>query len=370
MRIAMIGARGLPATHGGVERAVEALSKRLVAQGYDVTVYGRRGYCDDTQEYFDGVRQIALPTARTKHLDAVVHTALATAHALTRGRYDVIHFHATGPALFSVFVRLCRARSVVTVQGLDWKREKWGRGARAVLRLGLRVAATVPTETIVVSRALERSLFETYGATTTYIPNGVELSELELTPVPIEGLEPNRFILFLSRLVPEKQPHLLIEAFRKLKTEHRLVIAGPALYADDYLSVLHAAAEGDPRVVFVGPRYAGEKVWLLKNAAAFVQPSTLEGLPIAVLEALAVGTPVVVSDIPENIEAITVEGERHGRTFRVEDPNDLANTLSDVLSAPAAVDSEVAALTRKSFSWNEISRLTERVYARVLGVDG
>jgi glycosyltransferase involved in cell wall biosynthesis len=371
MRIAMIGTRGLPATHGGVERAVEALSRHLALLGHEVTVYGRRGYCaDDWDADGSGVRQIVLPAANTKHLEAVSHTMAATAHALASSRrYDVVHFHATGPSLFAGAMRLRNVPTVATVQGLDWKRAKWGPVATGVLKIAARAAATVPTETIVVSRQLRQDLRSAYGAQSTYIPNGVDFSDIEMTPTPVEGLTPGNFILFLGRLVPEKAPDTLIEAFRRIDTDASLVIAGPALYAGDYEARLRQVAAGDGRVRFTGPQYGAEKAWLLRNARVFVQPSTLEGLPIAVLEALALGTQVLVSDIPENVEAITIDGELRGRTFQVSDVASLAARLSEYLASGTNLVPSAREAARRAFDWSAIASETERVYQRALRIE-
>jgi glycosyltransferase involved in cell wall biosynthesis len=361
MRIAMIGSRGLPPTYSGIEQAIGALATRLAARGHEVTVYGRDGHAVAGADGYDGVRQVILPSIRTKHAETVTHTALSTAHALARRRYDVIHFHATGPALFSVFARIRRVPSVATVHGLDWKREKWGAVATEVLKLGARVSATVPTETIVVSEELRKQLAQTYGARSTYIPNGVEFGDLDESE-PVEGLSAGSFVLFLGRLVPEKQIHLLIEAFAQIDTEYKLVIAGPGGHADDYVAKLEELASSDPRVTLIGPRYAKEKTWLLRNARVVVQPSTLEGLPITVLEAHATGTEVLVSDIPENLAAITLDDRRMGTTFRTGDRADLTRALTAIIERPPGPPPVPADVVKERYSWDEIALQTESVY--------
>lgn len=364
----MIGTRGLPATHGGVERAVEALAKRLAARGHQITVYGRRGYCASAGEVDSlGIKQIVLPALNTKHLEAVTHTTLSTTDALLRERYDIVHFHATGPALFAAAMRLRKVATIATVHGLDWKREKWGPFASGVLKLAARAAATIPTETVVVSRQIQKDLNAAYGTSSTYIPNGVDFADLEVDPIPVEGLIPGRFILFLGRLVPEKQPHILIEAFRDIDTDSRLVIAGPAQHAARYEEQLRRAAGADERVVIAGPRYGGEKAWLLRNARVFVQPSTLEGFPIAPLEALAAGTEVLVSDIPENVEATTIEDQPYARTFRATDVENLRARLREYLGATDRLCPDAHTAAHAAFDWDVIARETEQVYRKALG---
>jgi len=365
LSIAMIGTRGLPATNGGVEMSVEGLSRALVQRGHAVTVYGRRGYCDPTLHDYDGVRQIPLGEINTKHLEAISHTSLATCHAITQENYDVVHFHATGPSLLSCIPRVRGIPTVATIQGMDWKREKWGPVAKVVLRLAARVASTVPDETIVVSRVLRNTVLESYGRQSHYIPNGVDFSGMT-TARAIDGLEDRPFALFLGRIVPEKQVHVLIEAFSRLKGDYRLVIAGGSSHSDQYVARLTERAAADRRILMLGPRYGAEKTWLLRNAAVFVQPSTVEGLPIALLEALACDCFTIVSGIPENVEAVTVDGDLpHGLVFRTGDPEDLARKLDEALSRNYGT-APVGHIIRERYDWGHLAERTEVVYRQAL----
>lgn len=369
LSIAMIGTRGLPASYGGVEVAVEQLSRELAKRGHRVSVYGRSAYCDPELHEIDGVEQITLPQINTKHLEALSHTMLSTMHAVTRRRFDVIHFHATGPTMLSLATRALGVPTVATVHGLDWRREKWGATARQTLRVAARVAATVPNQTIAVSQELERFLNSNYKTSTTYIPNGVNLSELDES-APVDGLEAGRFALHLGRIVPEKQAHVLIKAFKDVPTDCRLAIVGPSSHSDAYMREVQELADLDDRVLLLGPRYGAEKAWLLNNAAVFVQPSTLEGLPIALLEALAHDLFTIVSDIPENVEAVTLSNEQpHGLVFRTGDVDDLASKLTLALSRDSQPVEDllpVGDLVRERYDWERIACDTESVYRRAL----
>ena len=360
----MIGTRGLPASYGGVEVAVEQLSRELVKRGNRVCVYGRSAYCDPALEDMDGVEQITLPQINTKHLEAITHTMLATGHAIRRQSFDVIHFHATGPTMLSLATRALRVPTVATVHGVDWRREKWGLLARQMLRLAARVAATVPDRTIAVSQELSRFLDAQYKTSTTYIPNGVNLSSLA-DQAPVDGLEPGRFALHLGRIVPENR------AFKQVDTDCVLAIVGPSSHSDAYVEEVQDLAANDPRVMLLGPRYGAEKAWLLQNAAVFVQPSTLEGLPITVLEALALSQRTIVSDIPENVEAVTFAGERpYGLVFRTGDIDDLAHKLSLALGPESqAVQHtlQIDRLVRERYDWGQIASDTEAVYREAIG---
>lgn len=361
----MIGTRGLPASDGGVEMSVEALSRELARRGHRVTVYGRRGYCDSSLRMHEGIHQIPLTQANTKHLEAISHTALATSHALTRGDYDLVHYHATGPSLLSWMPQLRGTPTVATIQGMDWKREKWGLAARSVLRVAARAASTIPDETIVVSRVLHGLLKENYGRESHYIPNGVDLTTMTGSQA-VDGLGERPFALFLGRIVPEKQVHLLIEAFSRLQGDFQLAIAGSGTHSDEYVETVRRLAAADERVVLLGSRYGPEKAWLLENATVFVQPSTIEGLPIALLEALACDQFTIVSDIPENVEAVTVEDDQpYGLVFRTGDIDDLSRKLGEVLLPGARLPGNtppVGSLVRERYDWERLTDQTELVY--------
>jgi glycosyltransferase involved in cell wall biosynthesis len=363
MRIAMIGLRGIPATYGGVERAVEELSARLVERGHEVTVYARSAYSDADVREHRGVRVVRLPQVNTKHLEAATHSAVAMAHALATRRFDVIHLHATGPGALSPLARLAGTPTVVTVQGLDWRREKWGRAARVMLQLAARLSARFPDRTIVVSRELERHFAERHGADPVYIPNGVEEQRGDGAP-PQPDLEPDRFVLYLGRLVPEKHVHTLIRAFRRVDDDVPLVIAGPDSHSPEYVAELERLAAGDRRIRLLGPQYGRAKAWLMRNALAFVQPSSIEGLPIALLEALSAGRYPIVSSIPENLEPVTVDEETLGRTVPVGDERELASAIASAIHAPdrSIVGRRLRDHVREAYDWGAIAEATEATY--------
>ncbi|OFW61969.1 MAG: hypothetical protein A2133_07195, partial [Actinobacteria bacterium RBG_16_64_13] len=302
MKIAMIGQKGVPATHGGVERHVEELGARLVELGHEVTVFTRPNYTDPSARELRGMRLASLPTIRTKHLDAIVHSVIAS-FACWRGGYDVVHYHAAGPCLASPLSRL-RGRAVVaTIHGQDWRRQKWGFVASTTLRLAEWMALRVPHATISVSESLARSYREKTGRDVKYVPNGVKIDAGDDIAVLDEfGLLDGHYLLFAGRLVPEKGAHYLIAAHSLGKTALPLVIAGDSSNTNDYVASLREKATTD--VVFTGYQYGARLAALFRHAALFVLPSDLEGLPIVLLEALAYGVPVLASDIPPNVEVL------------------------------------------------------------------
>jgi glycosyltransferase involved in cell wall biosynthesis len=364
LSIAMIGLRGIPASYGGVERAVEELSASLVDRGHRVTVFARTAYSDASVTTHRGVDVVHRGQINTKHLEAISHTAVALGAAMRSRSFDVIHLHATGPAMLAFVPRLLNVPTVATVHGLDWRREKWGPVASAVLRTAARASAVFPTRTIVVSRELQRHFRDSFGAETVYVPNGVSL-DTSSRGTPFDDLTPDGFVLFLGRLVPEKHVHTLISAYRRVKTDAPLVIAGPASHSPEYVDRLQKLAVGDPRVRLVGARYGDEKTWLLNNASAFVQPSSLEGLPIALLEALGSARFPIVSDIPENLEPVTLDtNETLGLTVKVGSEEDLARAIQEALQRKdrELVGRRLREHVLRTYEWQRIGADTEGVY--------
>ncbi len=370
LRIAMIGQRGVPATFGGIEHHVEELGARLVERGHEVTVYCRTNYGDDHPAEHRGMLLRHLPTVSSKHLDAITHSGLATLSALG-SHHDVIHYHALGPGLAAPLPRmLSRARVVLTVHGLDDERAKWGKGARSVLRTAQWMSAHVPNATIAVSRSLSDYYAAHHHRSAVYIPNGVSRG-VGQPPEAIRhfGLEPGGYVLFVGRFVPEKSPDLLIRAFGQLDRPLKLVLAGGSAYTDGYATELQRLAAADPRVVFTGYAYGDALEGLYSNAAAFVLPSALEGLPLTLLEAASHGTPVVASDIAPHLEVLGKE--RAGqRLFTSGDAASLTAALERSLADPARERAGSARFRDRilaAYSWERAVLATESVYRMVLG---
>jgi len=310
------------------------------------------------------MRLVRLPTVRSKHLETVVHTFLSTAHALMQN-YDLVHYHALGPALFSSIPRILGAKTAVTVQGLDWQRKKWGRLASAVLRLGERASVKFPDATMVVSRTLRTRYEDTQGSETFYVPNGGLLRERREPKTILEwGLHPGRYVLFLGRFSPEKGCHLLVDAFEQLETDVKLVMAGASGYCDDYSRQLRTHASDRIRML---DWVSGEKLdELLTNAMIFVLPSDLEGLSLALLDAMGAGLCVLTSDVPENREVV----DGAGFTFKRGDAGDLAERLKFLIANPAvreAAGKSAKRRIREQYLWDKIALDIEKVYFDVLG---
>jgi glycosyltransferase involved in cell wall biosynthesis len=369
MRIAMIGQKGLPATYGGIEHHVEELGSRLAARGHEVTAYCRGNY-SNSHGHHAGMSLRHVPTVTSKHLDAIVHSALSTLASL-RDPPDIIHYHALGPGLLSPLPRfLSPAKVVLTVHGLDHHRAKWGRGAKAVLGTAAWLSARVPDATIGVSRALAEHYQTRYGRPIAYIPNGVTARRRrpanEITKR--YGLVAGSYLLFVGRLVPEKAPHLLIKAFRHVADDIRLVIVGGSSFSDGYADSLRRLAEQDPRILFTGYAYEETLEELYSNAAAFVLPSVLEGLPLTLLEAASYGTPVVVSDIAPHVEVVRVDAIGH-HTFRVGDEGALAEVIRRTIRDRRREREgarRFSAQVADSYRWDDVVQATEDIYRSLL----
>lgn len=375
MKVAMIGQKGIPATYGGVERHVEELAVRLVECGHDVTVYTRPHYDRHNARrpkpsrhptYYRGVRLVRLPSIATKHLDAISHVALCTAHAVA-SRADIVHYHAVGPALLCWIPRLFFRNVVVTVHAQDALRSKWGRFARVALSWGEWIAIRTPNATICVSESLAAKLSKHYGRRVEFIPNGVALIEESDDSILAElDVERGAYILFASRLVPEKGCHYLIQAWQEAGQPLPLVMAGDSSFSPGYVERIKSMSGGSA-VKFPGNVYGARLASLFRNATVFVLPSDLEGLPIVLLEALGYGVPVVASDIPPNCE---VMGEM-GKTFVAGDIGDLRGRLLECLAAAKELKKDASLTASRiaaSYDWDVVTRETIAVYTLAMGM--
>jgi len=359
--VAFIGGRGVISKYSGIETYYEEVGARMAQMGHEVTVYCRN-YFTPPQKQHNGMRLVRLPTIRSKHCETLVHTILSTVHVLTQ-RCDVVHYHALGPALFSFLPRLFGKKTVVTVQGLDWQRKKWGWVASQVLRLGERASVQLPSGTMVVSQALRKHYRKEHGVDTFYVPNGGVLREQRKPEKIFEwGLEPGKYILFLGRFSPEKCCHLLVEAYEQLDTNVRLVLAGGSSYSDDYIRALRTRAS--QRILMLD-WVSGETLdELLTNAMLFVLPSDVEGLSLALLDAMGAGLCVLASDIPENRELV----EGTGFTFEHGNAEDLADKLRFLIANPAVREGAgqaAKARIQAQYLWPTIAKNIEQVYLEI-----
>ncbi|HWF90824.1 MAG TPA: glycosyltransferase family 4 protein, partial [Terriglobales bacterium] len=362
MRVAFIGGRGVISKYSGIETYYEQVGKRLAAKGHAVTVYCRTYFTPAVQRH-EQMRILRFPAIRSKHLETLSHTLLSTIHAMF-GPYDIVHFHALGPALFSFLPRLTGKKTMVTVQGLDWQRKKWGALANSVLRMGEKAAVCFPSQTMVVSRVLEDFYRARYGRETRYVPNGASIRRNgSCSNLQKWGLEKGRYLLFLGRFSPEKNCHLLIEAYQRLQTPVKLVLAGGSSYSDAYADGLRRLANENILLLdWVSGQALDE---LLLNAMLFVLPSDLEGMSLALLDAMSAGVCVLASDVPENRELV----DGVGFTFERGNVGELERMLRFVIANPALRESKARLGQRKvhaSYLWPRVTDLVEEVYMDAL----
>jgi len=365
IRIAMIGLRGIPAKSGGVENVVENLAPLLVKLGADVTVYCRNPYCGERPASFKGVKLRYLPTINTKYTEALAHSFLSTFDVLFR-KYDIIHYHAMANGPFAIIPRLTGKKTVVTLHGLDWQREKWGKLAKTYIKLSERMICAFPNKAISVSNKIKDYYKDKYNKEVVFIPNGVDI----IKPRPISnlkkfGLKKDNYILFLSRIVPEKEVHTLIQAFKKINNNLKLVIAGDATHTEAYLEKVKKLAGNDKRIIFTGPLYGNDKAEAFSNARFFVLPSTIEGMPIVLLEAMSFGICPLVSNIKENRDVI----KNSGFSFKVRDVNDLESKMEFLIKNPAKAKKQgrlCKVIVKKDYQWENIAKKTLEVYNEVL----
>ncbi len=363
LRVAFIGGRGVVSKYSGIESYYEEVGSELSRLGHEVTVYCRNYFTPAIPNRI-GIRLIRLPTVRTKHLETLLHTVLCTAHAMLSDS-EIVHYHALGPALFSFLPRLVGKKTVVTIQGLDWQRTKWGRIASSVLRLGEHAAVRFPNATMVVSRTLEDRFRSRFQAKISYIPNGTSIRQYGVSGHLKEwGLESGKYILFLGRLSPEKNCHLLIEAYEQLKTTVKLVVAGGSSYSDSYAAALRQHESDQIRILDWTSGDALDE--LLTNACLFVLPSDLEGLSLALLDAMGAGVCVLASDIPENRELV----DGVGYTFKTGNVLDLEKMLRLLVTNPELREGaakKAKERIRQDYLWPNITKQIEQVYLDLMG---
>ncbi|MFO7914689.1 MAG: glycosyltransferase family 4 protein [Candidatus Krumholzibacteriales bacterium] len=358
----MIGSKGIPASFGGIERHVEEVSARLASAGHEVTVYGRKPFSESC--VYRGVRVKNLPSIRTKNLDAATNSFLATIHALF-GEYDIIHYHGVGPSLFCHLGRLSPKKTVSTIHAPDYKQVKWGPFARFMLRQGEKTAATVPDASIAVSRLMTERLNSEPGRKVRYIPNGATIRPRPDFTVGSElGLESGKYILAVGRFIYEKGFHDLIDAYSGIDSGLRLVLAGDEKSADSgYRDLLRSRS--DSRTVFAGFQSGGNLDQLYAHCRFYVLPSYVEGLPITLIEAMSFGCPLLISDIPENMEA----AGSIAATFRSGDSADLEAGLIRMISMNEAEREIMSRKARerveKSYNWDLITGKIEKIYYEI-----
>ena len=366
VKIAMIGHKHIPSREGGIEVVVEELSTRMVRLGHSVTCFNRKGRhvsgggIEKLKEY-KGVKIKEVFTIERKGLAAMTSSLFATLSA-SFSNYEVIHIHAEGPAFFSLIPHLLHKKVVVTIHGLDWDRAKWSGFAKWYIKKGEKNAVKYADEIIVLSQGVKEYFLKEYGRETKFIPNGVNKPEIrEADEIKKWGLEKDNYVLYLGRIVPEKGEHYLVEAWKKIESEKKLVIAGGISDTAGYGKELKELSRDDDRIIFTGFVQGRVLEELYSNAYIYCLPSDLEGMPLSLLEAMSYGNCCLVSNIDECKEVV----EDKGITFKKSSVEDLMEKLEWLLGDKEAVENykrEASPFITEKYNWDDVVEKTMRVY--------
>ncbi len=364
MRIAILGTRGIPASYGGFETFAEHLSTRLVARGHEVTVYCRAHYVSPRQLEYHGVLLKVLPTVRHKYFDTVVHGFISALHAVS-GRFDAALICNAANAPFAPILRFTGTPVAINVDGLEHKRKKWGRLGRRYYKLAEYLSTILPNVMVTDAQVIQDYYLARHNAPSTMIAYG---SEVERRPDRITvrkwRVEPNRYVLYVSRLEPENNAHLVIEAFKKVRTAYRLLVVGDAPYAEDYINDLRARARGDKRIIFTGFVFGQDYRALQQNAYCYVHATEVGGTHPALLEAMGYGNCVLTLATPENIEAVGDAGIPYA------DEYDLTEKLQRVLrdgSLVQAYRNRAQLRVEKHYDWERVVDQYEDLFGQMSG---
>lgn len=370
MKIAMIGHKRIPSREGGIEIVVDELSSRLAKKGNFVVAYNRRGHhvsgkefgADSVLKEYNGIVLKNVFTFENSKLNAVVYSFFASLRA-SFSRFDVVHFHAEGPASMCFLPKLFGKRIIVTIHGLDWQRSKWGGFATKFLKFGEKTAVKYADEIIVLSKNIQKYFSDNYGRKTVYIPNGISKPVVKgTTEIKAKfGLKKDEYILFLGRIVPEKGLHYLINAYKKINTEKKLVIAGGSSHTDEYMQEIKKLAGNDNRIIFTDFVQGEILEELYSNAYIYCLPSDLEGMPISLLEAMSYGNCCLTSDIPECTEVC----EDKSVYFKKSSENDLEEKLKYLLENKETVKKHkknASDFICGKYNWDDVCEKTIDLY--------
>lgn len=369
INIAMLGHKRIPSREGGVEIVVGELAKRMVKMGHGVTCFNRRGhhvggsaFDQEEKTEYCGVRLKSVWTLDKRGLAAMTASFSAAIRAAL-GRYDVVHFHAEGPCAMMWIPKLFGKKCIATIHGLDHQRAKWGKFASWYIRTGEKCAVRFADEIIVLSENVKKYFSDIYNRETVFIPNGVmPASPVEADEIAgLYGIHKDEYILFLGRLVPEKGIKYLIQAYKELNTDKKLVIAGGTSDSGDFLQELTDLAATDDRIIFTGFIQGRVLEELYSNAYVYVLPSDLEGMPLSLLEAMSYGNCCLTSDIPECESVLGGVGI----TFKQGDVQDLRDRLQQLCDEPQTVELfkvQAAEYICSRYNWDDVTTQTLQLY--------
>ena len=367
MKIAFLGSRGIPARYSGFETFYEQLATRLFKRGHQVTVYNRSHFIKDVQGEYQGISIFSLPSIPSKHLDTITHTLVSSIHSLFH-HYDIVYYCIVGNSPLVWIPRLTRARVLLNVDGKDWAREKWAGFARWYQRRCEWVATKTVNVIISDARRIQKRYRKIYGAETIFAPYGANIQrDSGLHALEKWELIPDQYILYVGRLVPENSIDLLIGAFRKIRTEKKLVIIGDAPYAEKYKRHLHEIA--DDRVIFTGYAFGSDYSQLSSHSYLYVQPSGVDGTRPALLDQMGFGNCVLVRNSIVNMEVIGDCGCFFDRERKL---TSLAEKLQELVESPETVTyfrEKARSRIEQYYNWEWITDFYEDLFVRLIGME-
>ncbi len=366
MRIAVVGIRGIPANYGGFEVTAQNIVSKLAQKGHYITVYCR-GSASGKPKEFSGIKLRYLPSLEMPHLSTPSHTTISALDAIFR-KYDVIFAFNIGNALQVLLLKIFGKKSVLFVDGLDWKREKYGAFGRWFLRCSEALAAKVAAHIVVDALSAQKHYIETYKKQVEYIPSGAEVVESvkETGILKKLGLRAGEYVITVGRLTPEKRQDLIAKVFKRVKTDMKLVIVGGNRYNPDFVERVKNAAAGDERIIVAGSIYGLEVDEIYFNAAIFVNASTIEGTSLSILQAMGNGCALLVSDIPENVSAV----KGAALQFDANSPDDFFKKFQKIVDDKILrqkLSEEAKDVIHKYYSWDLAAEKFEKLLLDAAG---
>jgi len=364
MKIAIMGIRGIPANYGGFETFAEELSTRLVDKGHEVTVYGRSNIIDYKDKFYKGVRLVILPTISHKYFDTVAHTAVCVGHALFQS-YDVILICNSANSVFSFVPRIAGMSVALNVDGLEWQRGKWNALGQWFYRVSECLATFLPNQVVTDSIFIERYYLKKFKKVSTFIPYGAPTQKEKTRDVLQKfNVEPQRYILYVSRLEPENNAHRVVKAFEQVRTDLNLVVVGDAPYNSKYIQNLKSTK--DPRIIFTGYVFGQGYREFQSNAYFYTQATEVGGTHPALLEAMGFGNCVLANEVPEHTEVL----RDAGLYFKTSDEDDLRAKMQYLVDHPNVVEAfRAKAVNRieEAYTWDRITDSYESLFLKMNG---
>jgi len=367
MKIAIIGSKGIPVKYGGIQKVVERIATGLSNLGCDITVYSYYYYSDIKKKSFNykNFKVINIKGIRSKHLDAISHSFIATIDASLNKNYDIIAFVSTASAFWAFIPKLFGKKVVFHSHGLEFLGYKWNSVDKYIMKLAIRLTSWPLDGVTTVSKSQLKELNLAYHSKAVIIPNGIDYIDVEL------NYNTQNYILFIGRIVQEKGICNLIDAYNKIAEDYphfTLKIVGPSVYSDNYMQMLYKKAEQNNRIEFLGAKYGGELNTLYENAYYIVIPSLIEAFPIVLLEALMKNGVVICSDILQ----LRYLAEGYVEFFKSDSSDDLASKLKKLLDNKehwTSLKKKSRSFPFYKYTWDSISNLYYDYYKNIVSIN-